>query len=96
MPHPELHREDIKAALRKRHGTLVAFEVKRSLPRGSVKDVLRGRAVSQTERAISADLKIELHRLFPRRYDAKASSRSAKVDNTSQKRDAQRQIAEAV
>jgi lambda repressor-like predicted transcriptional regulator len=93
MPEPKLHREDIKAALRKRHGTLVAFEAKRKLPKGSVKDVLRGRAVSQTEHAISDDLNMPLHRLFPRRYDAMASIQSTKVDDTSGKRDAHRKIA---
>lgn len=83
-----MHREDIKAALRKRHGTLVAFEQKKTLPKGSVKDVLRGRAVAQTEKAIAADLKEPLHRLFPRRYEARASESSTLVDSTSQKRDA--------
>lgn len=92
MPKPKLHREDIKAALRKRHGTLVAFETKRALPKGSVKDVLRGRAVGQTERAIAADLNMPLHRLFPRRYDAKVSIPSAKVDDTTDKRRMHRQI----
>lgn len=88
-----MHREDIKAALRKRHGSLVAFEQKSDLPKGSVKDVLRGRAVSQTERAIASDLQKPLHQLFPRRYNATAADSSTRVDNRAPKAGAHGQIA---
>lgn len=79
-----LHKEDIKAELRKRFGTLVAFEAKAGRPAGSVKDVLRGRASSETEAAIAAVLEEPLHKLFPKRYPAPgAGEQSTKVDNTS-------------
>ena len=53
------HREDIKAALRKRHGSVRAFEAGQGLPVNSVSDVLRGRTVSRAIAAIAADLKID-------------------------------------
>ena len=65
-----MHREDIKAALRKKHGTVRAFELARHLPDRSVRDVLRGRAVAQTERALAQELRKPLHVLFPLRYEA--------------------------
>jgi lambda repressor-like predicted transcriptional regulator len=37
------HPEDIKAALRKQHGSVFAFEDAHGLPRKSVSDFLRGR-----------------------------------------------------
>lgn len=69
-----MHREDIKAALRKRHGTVRAFELARKLPDRSVRDVLRGRAVAQTEQALSTELGKPLHVLFPLRYEAPDAS----------------------
>lgn len=78
-----IHKEDIKAELRKLHGTLLRFETKAGRPRGSVKDVLRGRASAETEAAIAAALKQPLHVLFPVRYRAPAEGESStKVDNT--------------
>ena len=87
-----VHREDIKAQLRKQFGSLLAFERKKGLPRNSAKDVLRGKASARTERAISKALKTPLHVLFPRRYEA---GQSTKVDNTSSREDAHRQFVEA-
>lgn len=63
-----MHREDVKAGLRKRFKSLGAFEKAHRLPRGSVNDILRGRASAVTERAISEALDVPLHDLFPRRY----------------------------
>jgi lambda repressor-like predicted transcriptional regulator len=65
-----MHREDIKAALRKKFKTLTAFEQVKSLPVGSVKDVLRGRAVSRTEKAISEAIGVPLAEIWPSRYSA--------------------------
>lgn len=47
-----MHPEDIKAALRKRFGTIVAFERAKSLPHQSVTDVLRGRPNARVVEAI--------------------------------------------
>lgn len=74
-----MHRENIKAELRKAYGSLGAFETKTALKRGSVRDVLRGRTSAPTERAIATALKLELHEVFPHRYrrpqDAKSSTK---------------------
>lgn len=59
-----LHREDIKAAIRKEYGSLLAFEQALGLPVNSVTDVLRGRAVAQTRRAIAELLKMPPDKLF--------------------------------
>lgn len=76
------HKEDIKGALRKRYGTLIAFEQAHALPHQSVKDVLRGRASAPVERVISDVLAAPLHCLFPERYvAAKAGDSSLKRDN---------------
>ncbi|KAK0332670.1 hypothetical protein LTR94_023950 [Friedmanniomyces endolithicus] len=60
-----VHKEDIKAEIRKRHGSLAAFEAARGLPRQSTRDVLRGRAVAQTAHAIAVELNTTVERLFP-------------------------------
>lgn len=88
----EWHREQIKAALRMKFDTLLAFERAKRLPSGSVKDVLRGKASARTERAISKALNTPLHVLFPRRY---GSNQSTKVDNTSPGAVTHRQMCEA-
>ncbi|MGH7027338.1 helix-turn-helix domain-containing protein [Brevundimonas sp.] len=91
-----VHKEDIKGALRKRYGTLIAFEQAHDLPTQSVKDVLRGRASARVEQAIADDLELPLHRLFPGRYvAAQAGDSSLKRDNKRTKRNAHRLSAEA-
>ncbi|HTK34939.1 MAG TPA: helix-turn-helix domain-containing protein [Caulobacteraceae bacterium] len=52
----EWHREDIKAALRKRYGSVQAFERAKGLPQDSVSDVLRGRTAGKTAAAIVEEL----------------------------------------
>ncbi|MBI0530061.1 hypothetical protein D9602_01660 [Sphingomonas sp. TX0522] len=47
-----MHREDVKAAIRKRHGTLRAFQEANGLPANAVSEVLRGRKSRRTEDAI--------------------------------------------
>lgn len=77
-----VHKEDIKGALRKQYGTLVAFELKHDLPRLSVKDVLRGRASTRVEKAIADVLDQPLHDLFPSRWvAANEGDSSLKRDN---------------
>lgn len=53
-----MHREDVKAALRKSFGSIFEFERSHDLPRKSVSDVLRGRpnqrVTSAIERALAA------------------------------------------
>lgn len=76
-PAAPLHKEDVKASIRKEHGSVRAFEKTNHLPEGSVKDVLRGRASERTERAISLCTKQPLHLLFPRRWPAKTTEDSS-------------------
>ncbi|WP_288457817.1 helix-turn-helix domain-containing protein [uncultured Sphingomonas sp.] len=47
-----MHKEDIKAALRKRFGSVAAFERSRGLPEKSVTDLLRGYASARVEKAV--------------------------------------------
>ena len=84
-----VHKEDIKAQIRKLHGSLAAFEVARGLPRQSTRDVLRGRAVTQTARAIAAELNSTVEALFPGRF------KSHIRDNSPEKAVTHRQNAEA-
>ena len=51
-----LHREDIKAELRKRHGTVTAFADCRGLKRQAVADWLRGRTSASVARAVAKEL----------------------------------------
>lgn len=51
-----LHREDIKAKIRKKYGTLKEFERQKSLPSRSVKDVLLGRKNAGVSRAIASEM----------------------------------------
>lgn len=48
----EFHPEDIKAAIRKRYRSLLAFERAHNLPRQGVSEILRGRTSARIERAI--------------------------------------------
>ncbi len=77
-----MHREDIKAALRKGFGSLSGFETSKGLPAGSVTDVLRGRASSATETAISDALDKPLHVVFPSKYVGPTASQSIKPDDS--------------
>lgn len=87
-----MHREDVKAFLRKAFGSLGAFEAKANLKAGSVSDVLRGRASAPTERAIAAALHQKLHVLFPARYEAAEEGAASRFpDRSTQKRTVHRQ-----
>jgi lambda repressor-like predicted transcriptional regulator len=68
MPQLSDDPEDIRAALRKIHGTLARFERARNLPSTSARDVLRGRAVTQTAQAIADELGATVELLFPGRF----------------------------
>lgn len=49
----DIHREDIKAAIRKRFGSVAAFEREQALPTKSVNEVLRGRSNRRVSDAIN-------------------------------------------
>ena len=63
-----MHPEDIKAAIRKRHGSLAKFEQARGLKERSVTDVLRGKTSRPTAEVIAAELGHTLESLFPSAY----------------------------
>lgn len=79
-----MHREDIKARLRKKYGSVLAFERAVGLPARSAHDTLRGRASANAELAIAAALKLPVHKLFPRHRTARRRLiSSASADNMS-------------
>ena len=47
-----MHNEDVKAALRKRFGSVAAFERTRELPEKSVTDLLRGYTSARVRKAV--------------------------------------------
>lgn len=78
-----IHPEDIKAAIRKRHGTVAAFVQKSGLRRDAVTDFLRGRGANErTAQAIEQVLK-------------EAAAESIKLDRSSDNRRPHRKIAGA-
>jgi len=83
-----VHPEDVKAEIRKRYGTVKAFEAAEGLPPTSVRDVLRGRPSRRTAQAIANCLGRPIATLFPGRF-------SVEAEDTSQKRDAHRLTGEA-
>lgn len=69
-----MHLEDIKAAIRKRFGTVQAFEKHASLARGAVANALR-QPNRKAEIAIAQALGIRPQALWPERYDSKTGKR---------------------
>lgn len=53
MDYRTLHPEDVKAAIRKRFGSLLKFEENEGLPRQSVTDLLRGKASARVAAAVN-------------------------------------------
>jgi lambda repressor-like predicted transcriptional regulator len=90
-----LHKENLKADLRIRYGSLRRFEEAKNLTPDSVRDVLRGRASRHAEAAIAEELGLPVHEIFPKRYRApKAGESSAIRDCSVQKRETHRLSAE--
>ena len=56
-----LHREDIKAELRKRFGSVAAFERSHDLPEKSVTDLLRGYKSARVQEAVVAAINSPLN-----------------------------------
>lgn len=51
-----MHKEDVKAAIRKRYGTVAEFERQKGLPAKSVAEILRGRSWRVVTEAVEAAL----------------------------------------
>jgi lambda repressor-like predicted transcriptional regulator len=60
-----MHREDIMAELRKRNGSVSAFERKLAYKRGTVNDVLRGKPRFHVCVAVAAELNMPVAFVFP-------------------------------
>lgn len=82
-----LHREDIKAGIRKRYGSMSAFERAKGLPNGSARDVLRGKSVSGTATVIADELGVPFKSISPNQKHVKTRVAS---DDMSTKRDLHR------
>jgi hypothetical protein len=74
----EMHPEDVKAALRKRFGSVAKFERLRSLPEKSVADLLRGRTSARVEEAVEA----ALNEVTAMHLPSEVSDNSADVSGT--------------
>lgn len=77
-----MHPEDVKAAIRKRHGSLKAFVRLKDLPVTGVQDLLRGRESARVRGAVEEVL-------------SEAANESMKLDRSSGKRASHRKIAGA-
>ena len=71
---PALHPEDVRAALRKRHGTVAAFAIARDLKPQALADWLRGRTNATVNDVVAAELGIEDLRLTMNMDDSAAGS----------------------
>ncbi|MCC6477973.1 MAG: helix-turn-helix domain-containing protein [Sphingomonadaceae bacterium] len=49
-----MHPEDVKAAIRKKHGTIINFAKANRLSRNSVQDFLRGRTNTKVRKAVES------------------------------------------
>lgn len=81
-----LHREDIKATLRKRHGSVIAFGEKEGLTKSQLADWFRGRTSAPVANAIEAELQLAAQ---------EDGSESIKLDDSGEHSDAHRLIAGA-
>ena len=72
----------VKAMIEEQYGSLAAFERLKKLPRQSVTDVLRGRAVARTEAAIAEVVGKPLHVQFPNRHERPEDAESVFPDDT--------------
>jgi Ner family transcriptional regulator len=80
-----MHREDIKAALRKKHGTLAALAKSWGLAQCAITDTLRDPVAStRVERMIANALGMKVQDIWPDRWDQQGTPlpRSSKTKNT--------------
>lgn len=70
-----MHPENIKAEIRKKYKSLSAFERQLGLPRGSARDVLRGKSVSPTAKAMAKELGVAFKVISPGQKWIKGPSR---------------------
>ncbi len=75
-----MHAENVKAEIRKRFGSVRAFEAKIGLAADSVRDVLRGKTSRRTAVAIADALGKPVSNIFPDRFQTAADDKSRKRD----------------
>lgn len=63
-----MHKEDIKAALRKEFGSLLEFEREYGLPKESSSQHLRGKSSFKVAAAMADAIGVEIFDLWPDRY----------------------------
>ncbi len=80
--HKRWHKEDIKAAIRKRTGTMAAFADKYELRADEVRHAL-SKPRPSIQRMISSFLDVPLHKLWPDFYRKDGSRILTNVGNTS-------------
>ena len=92
-----LHPEDIKAALRKKYGTVNSFLAAHNRAASNFNRVLKAPTSIPLERLISEAIEIPLHVIWPDRWlpDGRAIGRSHRQTNTSDADGTQRQNREA-
>lgn len=61
MSFRDLHHQDVRAAIKKRYGTILAFQKAHNLPATGVHDVLRGGTSKRVEDAIESVLMEQLN-----------------------------------
>lgn len=84
MLYRQFHPEDVKAAIRKRFGSLAKFEQEHGLAINGVSDMLRGRTSARTAQVVDAVLLIESASIAPRPSfipDSKSEPRRAQRQN---------------
>lgn len=74
MDYRAFHPEDVKAAIRKRFGSLTKFENDHGLFRGAVTDLLRGKISANVALVVNAALVMEAATVAPRLTDISVSS----------------------
>lgn len=75
MDYRSLHPEDVKAAIRKRFGSLNKFEEQQGLAKQAVTDLLRGKTSARTAAAVNSVLNATPASTLPH-------GKSGKPDNT--------------
>jgi Ner family transcriptional regulator len=89
-----VHREDIKAAVRKRGTTLKALALHGGLSESACRKALDV-PFPRAEALIAACLDLPVHVIWPDRYDSRGGRRFTKVNSTCAGANAHRQIGEA-
>lgn len=74
-----LHPVDIKAELKKRYGSVLAFERARGLPFESVRDVLRGRRSRRVAEVIADELGLDMQEQFPEQLQSRKRDHSTET-----------------